>query len=162
MLLIPRGCVLGHLVLGGIHWHELRLLQSHQGSLGQGHAPVRQRGTAWSTRKRTARDRQVRGQVPAPECPCTWPWACPPFPLSLSSPMEWDQSHLLRLMWTFRRWYLESGRELSSMHGRRQGYKHSVSVSVLSAAPISSEPIYTHTASPPPPGTEKILSFFFF
>ena len=41
------------------------------------------------------------------------------------------------------------------------GDKHAVNVSILSAAPISTEPIYTHTASTPPPGNEKILFYFF-
>lgn len=96
-------------------------------AVDQGHVPVRQRSTAWSTGKKTLRDTQVWVQAPAPACPCTWPWACPPFPLNLSSPIQWDQLHLLRLMWKFRRWYLESGKALSSMHGRRQAlsqHKH--------------------------------------
>ena len=79
---------------------------------------------------------------------CTWPWACPPFPLNLSSPIQWDQSHLLRLMWKFRRWYLESGKALSSMHGRRQTFsqrKHPFCCSSFLLAHLHTHSINTTT-----------------
>lgn len=108
------------LVLGGMHWRELCLLQSHQGSCGSRSCASEAEEHSLKHWEEDLERQTGLGSSSSSSMSCTWPWACPPFPLNLSSPIQWDQSHLLRLMWKFRRWYLETGKALSSMPGRRQ------------------------------------------
>ena len=76
--------------------------------------------------------------------------------------MEWDQSHLLRLMWTFRRWYLESGRALSSMHGRRQGHKLSQRKHPFCGSNFLRAHLHTHSTTTTSRQWENPEFFFFF
>lgn len=120
MLLIPRGCVLGHRRIGR---NSLAWIMSPSVTSGQLWVKVTcqwGRGAQPEALGRGPSETDRFGFKFQLQHFPMWPWACPPFPLNLSSPIEWDQSHLLRLMWKFRRWYLESRKALSSMLGRIQ------------------------------------------